>query len=376
MALPGSGLNWFARRQAPVPNGPTDAELFTSLPTPVIVVDDQTRIARANPSAETLLNLSEAALRGRELDSIFGMPAGFQVLGAVPADSPFAVYDVDLLVAGGRRHRIDLMMAPLPDQPGWRVVTLHGRSAAHIVGRRLDRGSGALTAMGAAAMLAHEIKNPLSGIRGAAQLLEASVDADAQDLTRLIRNEVDRVAALIDRMEGFTDTRPLDLAAINIHAVLGHARDVALRGFARGLTIREVYDPSLPAVLGHRDTLVQVIINLLKNAAEAMKPTGGRTIVLTTAYRHGLSMRNAKGPGRHLLPIEVCVIDDGPGAPAEIAEHLFDPFVTSKRSGGGLGLALVDKLVADHGGMIEYAREGTPEKTVFRILLPRAKERK
>jgi two-component system nitrogen regulation sensor histidine kinase GlnL len=230
--------------------------------------------------------------------------------------------------------------------------------------------------MGAAAMLAHEIKNPLSGIRGAAQLLEASVDADAQDLTRLIRNEVDRVAALIDRMEGFTDTRPLDLAAINIHAVLGHARDVALRGFARGLTIREVYDPSLPAVLGHRDTLVQVIINLLKNAAEAMKPTGGRTIVLTTAYRHGLSMRNAKGPGRHLLPIEVCVIDDGPGAPAEIAEHLFDPFVTSKRSGGGLGLALVDKLVADHGGMIEYAREGTPEKTVFRILLPRAKERK
>lgn len=379
MALAGGGLNWFGRRQASPPDGPSPGELFTSLPTPVIVADDSARIARANPSAESLLNLSEAALCGRELDSIFGMPAGFQVLAAVPPDSPFAVYDVDLIAAGGRRHRIDLMMAPLPDQPGWRVVTLHGRSAAHIAGRRLDREGGTLTATGAAAMLAHEIKNPLSAIRGAAQLLESSADEGSRDLTRLIRDEVDRVAALIDRMEGFTDTRPLELGPQNIHAILTHATEVAQQGFASGITIKEVYDPSLPAVLGHRDSLIQVFINLLKNAAEAMRdgPDGEArgTITLTTAYRHGISLLSARGDRRQSLPIEVCVIDEGPGAPPELAEHLFDPFVTSKRSGRGLGLALVDKLIADQGGMVEYAREGRPERTVFRLLLPRARSK-
>jgi two-component system, NtrC family, nitrogen regulation sensor histidine kinase GlnL len=219
-------------------------------------------------------------------------------------------------------------------------------------------------------MLAHEIKNPLSGIRGAAQLLETVVDPDHAPLTRLIRDEVDRVAELIDRMEGFTDTRPLDLAPQNIHAILEHARAVATRGFADTVRVREVYDPSLPDILGHRDSLVQVLINLLKNAAEALGSLGG-TITITTAYRHGLHVRGADGEPRRSLPIEVCVIDDGPGARTDIAAHLFDPFVTSKPTGRGLGLALVQKLIADHGGLIEYAREGRPERTVFRILLPR-----
>ncbi len=263
------------------------------------------------------------------------------------------------------------MAAPLPERAGWRVVTIHLHAPAHLVGRAANRAGGGLTAVGAAAMLAHEIKNPLSGIRGAAQLLEASVDHASRDLTRLIRDEVDRVAALIDRMEGFTDTRPLELSPQNIHAVLGHAREVALQGFARGRQIREVYDPSLPAVLGHRDSLIQILINLIKNAAEATQE-GGQPITLRTAYRHGVSLRRSEGDQRLPLPIEVCVVDEGEGAPPQIADHLFDPFVTSKRSGGGLGLALVDKLVADHGGIVEYAREGTPPRTIFRLLLPRA----
>ena len=369
MALPGSSLIRFGRRApAPQPNAPTPAALVAVLPTPLLVLDPRGIIADANAAAETLLNLSRIALIGVAAEELIGGP-----LAAVPNDAPFSAYDVELNLPERRGRRADIAAAPLPDRAGWRVITIHSITTAHLGARRQDREGGTLTAAGAAAMLAHEIKNPLSGIRGAAQLLETSCEDGSRDLTRLIRDEVDRVAALIDRMEGFTDTRPLALSAQNIHAILAHVREVAAQGFARDLVLREIYDPSLPAVLGHRDALIQVLLNLLKNAAEAMLEGAGTTITLTTAYRHGVSVRGRGGDGRRLLPIEICVIDEGPGAPAGIAEHLFDPFVTSKRTGSGLGLALVDKLVADIGGIVEYAREGDPARTVFRLLLPRAR---
>jgi len=369
MALPGSGLIRFGRRAAAVdPSGPTAAELVAVLPTPMLVVDPDGVIADANVAAETLLNLSRTALIGRLAETLIGGQ-----LASVPNDAPFAAYDVELSLGDRRGRRADVAAAPLPDRPGWRVVTIHGAAPEHIVSRRPDREGGTLTAAGAAALLAHEIKNPLSGIRGAAQLLESTCDDGSRDLTRLIRDEVDRVAALIDRMEGFTDTRPLELAPQNIHSILAHVREIAAQGFARDLVLREIYDPSLPDVLGHRDALIQVLLNLMKNAAEAMQSMDGGSITLTTAYRHGVSFRARAGDGRQPLPIEICVIDEGPGAPEEIAAHLFDPFVTSKRTGTGIGLALVDKLVADLGGIVEYAREGQPPRTVFRLLLPRAR---
>ncbi|WP_380877043.1 PAS domain-containing sensor histidine kinase [Sphingomonas sp. DBB INV C78] len=368
MALPGSGLIRFGRRAAEQPTAvkPDPAEQIAALPTPMLVIDGQGIVRDVNGAGETLLNLGRGAIIGREIEALIGHP-----LTSMPADAPFAAYDLEVVLPPDRHQRIDLMVGPMPDRVGWRVLTIHGLPPAHLIGRRGDREGGALSAIGAAAMLAHEIKNPLSGIRGAAQLLETSVDEGARDLTRLIRDEVDRVAALIDRMEGFTDTRQIVLAPQNIHALLGHARELAVQGFASDFTIREDYDPSLPPVLGHRDSLVQILINLVKNAAEAMK-NKGNVITLRTAYRHGVSVRLRGGDGKRSLPIEVCVIDEGPGAPEEIADHMFEPFVTSKPSGGGLGLALVAKLVADQGGMIEYSREGTPPKTVFRLLLPRA----
>ena len=368
MALPGSGLIRLGRRRAPapVPGIPAFGELFAVLPTPTLVIDPLGMAAEANVASETLLNLGRTAIIGRPIEEMIGHP-----LTSMPNDSPFSAYDLEITLPDGRQPRVDLMAAPLADHPGWRAITLHGRVPAHIVGRRTEREGGKMTAIGAAAMLAHEIKNPLSGIRGAAQLLDASADAGSRDLTQLIRDEVDRVAALIDRMEGFTDTRDLPLSPQNIHSILGHACEVARRGFARDIVIREEYDPSLPEVLGHRDSLVQVLINLLKNAAEAMGEQADGRIVLRTAYRHGVSFVKQGGDGKMSLPIEVCVIDNGPGAPPEIGEHLFDPFVTSKRTGSGLGLALVDKLITDQGGIVEYAREGRPERTVFRLLLPR-----
>lgn len=365
MAQPGGGLSPLG--QTGQEDGPDPAEQIAALPTPMLVIDGEDVVREVNNAGEALLNLGRAAIVGRSIAAMLG-PA----MASMPSDAPFAAYDLEVTLPPYRRQRVDLMVGPMPDRGGWRVLTVHALPPAHLVGRRGgDREGGALAAMGAAAVLAHEIKNPLSGIRGAAQLLESSVDDDARDLTRLIRDEVDRVAALIDRMEGFTDTRRLELSPQNIHALLGHAREVALRGFANGFTISEIYDPSLPPVLGHRDSLIQILINLIKNAVEAMQETGHQ-VTLRTAYRHGVSLRLRDG--KRALPIEVCVIDEGPGAPEEIADHLFEPFVTGKPSGSGLGLALVAKLVADQGGMIEYVREGAPPRTMFRMLLPRAGE--
>ena len=370
MALPGSGLIRFARRASASDRGvetPPPSEIMAAMATAVLVIDPDGQVAEINSACESLFNLSRAQIVGRAVFDAIG-----HTLTTMPSDAPFAAYDIDIVLPGSRRMRVDLMVAPLPDRLGWRAVSIHGHARSAIGARSIDREGGTRTAIAAAAMLAHEVKNPLSAVRGAAQLLETTCDPDSRDLTRLIREEVDRVAALIDRMQGFTDTRPMEMAPQNIHAILGHAREVALKGFAHGRVIREIYDPSLPAVLGHRDSLIQILINLLKNAAEAMSEAPG-TITLTTAYRHGVSMRRADGNARQPLPIELCVIDEGPGASPDIEGHLFDPFVTTKRTGSGLGLALVEKLVSDQGGIIEYAREGDPARTVFRLLLPRAR---
>jgi len=366
MDAPGGRLTRLRARPQEARPAPAEA-LVAALPTPLLLLDGAGTILDGNAAAEAFLNLSRQVVIGMGVEEAIG-----HALRGVPTDTPFVAYDLPLALPGGRRVRADLMAGPLPEWPGWRVLTIHPLPGAVPLARAAGQSGVAPGAAGVAAVLAHEIKNPLSGIRGAAQLLERDDDPDGAALTRLIREEVDRVAALLDRMEDLSDTRPLALAPQNIHAVLDHALTVARQGFARDAQIREVYDPSLPPVLGHRDSLVQVVINLLKNAVEA---TDGRgTIMLTTAYRHGLHMLTGNGAGRRPLPIELCVVDDGPGAPPGVAAHLFDPFVSSKAAGKGLGLAVVHKLVADMGGLIDYAREPRDgrEHTVFRLMLPRA----
>ncbi|MGL4543091.1 MAG: two-component system sensor histidine kinase NtrB, partial [Polymorphobacter sp.] len=349
--------------------------------TPMLVLDGADHIRLANTAAETFFNTSASLLADR----------GW--VGLLPADSPlialldeardmaggYAAYDIELSFIGGRTIRVDVLVGPVADARGWRTISLQTRSVALMVDRQLGHQGAARSAVGVAALLAHEIKNPLSGIRGAAQLLAQNADSDAQELTELICTEVDRITRLVDRMEGFTDTRPLARAPENIHAILGHVRRVAEQGVARGISFRERYDPSLPDVMGDHDALVQIFLNLVKNAAEAIDQDAtivDGEIMLTTAYRHGLRVAVRGSARRISLPLEVCVIDNGPGAPAELADHLFDPFVTSKRSGGGLGLALVAKIVGDHGGIIEYERthEARP-RTVLRVLLPMADSR-
>ncbi|MET4593020.1 MULTISPECIES: two-component system sensor histidine kinase NtrB [unclassified Sphingomonas] len=336
--------------------------LFAALPVAAIVVGPDECVAHANALAETLLNQSERVMLGQPIATILPTPDPMRN----SEHRGLAVYDAEIVTARGVKIRVDFAETLIPDHPGWRAITLHSAAISRRLGYLADRTGGARAAVGAAAMLAHEIKNPLSGIRGAAQLLGAG------ELTTLITTEVDRIAALIDRMQDFSDTRPLPLAAENIYPLLTHARRLALAGFARGITIEERFDPSLPPAQINRDALLQILINLLKNAREAVGNEDSARIIMTTAYRHGITVSGAPGKPRQPLPIEICVFDNGPGAPPDIAEHLFDPFVSGRREGQGLGLALVDKLTRDMGGIVQYAREGTPEMTVLRLLLPRA----
>jgi two-component system, NtrC family, nitrogen regulation sensor histidine kinase GlnL len=346
------------------------ATILEALPDPVIVIDRSERIRFVNPAAEQFLGSGAAALCGSPLADFVAPQASLASL----IDSVWRVgntiSEYDMLLEGPRcgSRSVTIQGALAGDGAADKLVlTLHERSMAEKMDRQLIHRNAARSITAMAAMLAHEVKNPLSGIRGAAQLLEQDADAAGRELTQLICDETDRIVALVDRMEAFSDDRPIEREAVNIHELLERVRRVAQSGFARHVRLVEEYDPSLPPVRGNRDLLVQVFLNLVKNAAEALTGSDGE-IILTTAYRHGLRLAVPGGEGRQHLPLMVSVTDNGAGIPEDLRPHLFDPFVTTKRNGTGLGLALVAKVIGDHGGVIEF--DSQPRRTVFRVFLP------
>jgi len=345
------------------------AMILGALPDPVIVIDRRGRILFVNPAAEQFLGSGAAALRGSAVADFVAPHSPLLSL----VDSVWRVgntiSEYDMLLEGPRlgSRSVTIQGALTGEGADKLVLTLHERSMAEKMDRQLIHRNAARSIAAMAAMLAHEVKNPLSGIRGAAQLLEQDADAAGRELTQLICDETDRIVALVDRMEAFSDHRPIERKAVNIHEVLERVRKVAQSGFARHFRLVEEYDPSLPPVHGNHDLLVQVFLNLVKNAAEALPGSDGE-IILTTAYRHGLRLAVPGGEGRQHLPLMISVADNGAGIPEDLRPYLFDPFVTTKRNGSGLGLALAAKVISDHGGVIEF--DSQPRRTVFRVFLP------
>ncbi len=362
-----------ALRQKAVKADVTADSILNALGAAIIVIDKSDAIVQVNTTGEQFLQGGSDYLKGCPLREL--LPSDnplFSLIGQV-RDQGFAVSEYGVTLESPRigKHFVNLQATPLSDADGMMVLTFQQRSIADKIDRQLTHRGAARSVTAMVAMLAHEVKNPLSGIRGAAQLLEQNSTPDDRKLTTLIREEADRICDLVDRMEAFSDSGPLEREGVNIHQVLDRVMQLAKNGFGKHLRYVTEFDPSLPLVYGHRDQLIQVFLNLVKNAAEATPKEGGE-IVMETAYQQGLRFAVPGSDSRLHLPLCVTIRDNGEGIPDDIQSYLFDPFITSKSQGNGLGLALVAKIISDHGGVIEF--DSVPKRTEFRIMLPLADE--
>jgi two-component system nitrogen regulation sensor histidine kinase GlnL len=346
-------------------------KIVGSLAMPIIVIGAKNEIDYVNHAAEQFFDMGADLLTKHRLTELltFGSPLLQLVEQARERGSSVAERNVDLSTVKGGERIADVTLTPAPEHEGGLVVLLQEKGLSQRIDKQL-RYRGAVRSMsGMSAVLAHEIKNPLSGIRGAAQLLEDTLSAEDRTLARLIRDESDRIRELIDRMEAFGDPMAQTRLPVNIHEVIDRVRQVAATSFARDIRIIENFDPSLPPVPGDRDNLIQAFMNILRNAADA-SPTKSPEITIATAYRPGVSVTTpiSGQTNKVSLPLEITIRDNGPGIPKDLLPHIFDPFVTTKTSGAGLGLALVAKIINDHGGVIEC--DSKPGRTIFRVLLP------
>ena len=358
------------------PNPPRDPDagidpwqVLNALPEAVLVLDRDGVIRFVNLDAQRFLAAGESMLQGSRLTD--WLPADSPVFSLIrqglAEGSSLSEYGLTLETPRIGAHLVTASVAPIGDPPTLLALSLREITIAQRFDSQLSHRSAARSVSAMSAMLAHEVKNPLSGIRGAAQLLEQSAGERDRELTRLICDEADRIVALVNRMEVFAESGPIQREAINIHQVLERVRRLAESGFARHVRFVEHYDPSLPPVFGNRDQLVQVFLNLVKNAAEAVPANGGE-IVIATGYQRGVSIAVPGTDQRTHLPLAITIRDNGPGIPEDLQAHLFDPFVTTKRNGTGLGLALVAKVIGDHGGIIEC--QSRPRRTAFKTWLP------
>jgi two-component system, NtrC family, nitrogen regulation sensor histidine kinase GlnL len=350
---------------------PDSQRQLASLPLAVLLLAPGQRIASANPAAEQFLGQSLRRLSGRSLLEVMAFAEPRLAVRLGESDTPLSAREIDVTIPGLGTRRIDITTAPVTDATGWQVVTLHDSSAAEAMGE--DAGGAEDALLRAPEVLAHEIKNPLAGIRGAAQLLARKLNPGERARTSLIPDEVDRIAKLIDQMQTLSRRTTAVNEPCNLHEAVRRASSV-LAAADKAQRIEEEFDPSLPPVLGNGDALVQVLINLLANAHEACAGMARPRIVVRTRFASGLQL-HASGTGQPVrLPIELRISDNGPGVDPAMRERIFDPFVTTKKSGQGLGLALVRKLVGEMNGRISHERDEAGGWTHFRLHLPLARE--
>lgn len=364
------------RKHDPKLKSEIDADaVLNALASAVIVVDNDNLIARVNQAAEQLFRGSAGYLQGTIISKL--VPLDSPIISLIEQARRFrsvvAEYDVTLESPRIGTHSVDVQASCIPEAVGAVTIVIQLRSIAEKINLQLNTMGAARSVTAMAAMLAHEVKNPLSGIRGAAQLLEDALGEDDRKLTKLICDEADRIVRLVDRMEVFSDRVPLQREPVNIHMVLDRVQQLAQTGFGTHVRFHNQFDPSLPPVWGNHDQLVQVFLNLVKNACEAVGGVGGE-VTLGTAYSQGVRFALPAVSSRVQLPLTVWVRDNGPGIPDDMKRYMFDAFVTSKQHGSGLGLALVAKIIGDHGGVIEF--DSIPGRTVFRVMLPMYKAEK
>ncbi len=342
--------------------------LWPSLPMPAIMVDAGNLINEVNSSAELFLNASARSLAGAPVFDRLAIDAPLEeAFGRVRRDSsPMFINNVDVSGGNAAPVQCNIQIAPLQGMEDWLILMMEPRQIADRLGRSHQVKTSARSAIGMAEMLAHEIKNPLAGITGAAQLLSMNLSPEDLELTDLIVAESRRIVALLEQVEQFGNLRPPAKRAINIHDLLDRARKSAELSYGANMKFIEEFDPSLPPTFVDGDQILQVFLNLIKNASEAAGKEGG-VIRLRTFYDLSLRLRRKDGTGA-ALPLQVEIVDDGPGLPAEIAADVFEPFVSGRENGTGLGLALVSKIISDHEGWISV--DSTPGKTVFRLSLP------
>jgi two-component system nitrogen regulation sensor histidine kinase GlnL len=363
---------------APVRTGSPDARRqLASLPLAVLMLGPEMRIAAANPVAEQFFGQSARLLVRHALTDLVTFEEARMIERLADAETPFSARETTVMLRGIGPRRVDITAAPVADSPGWQLVAIHDNSAFEALGE--DSGSADSLVLRGPEILAHEIRNPLAGIRGAAQLLARKLDEKDRPLTDLITSEVDRIAGLIERMQMLSGKTTPPVYACNLHEIVRRAIAVLDAGNPQGkpaIAIGEEFDPSLPPVLGEPDGLVQVLLNLLSNAREACAGQADAAITVRTRFSSGLQLRSSDSAAPVRLPIEIRISDNGPGIPSFIREHLFEPFVTTKKSGHGLGLAVVRKLVRDMNGRISHERDEAGGLTHFRIHLPLARDRR
>lgn len=333
------------------------------LATAIIVLDDESRIAYLNPAAEHLFDVSGKNLLGHPLQQVFThteqLASAMQQ--AIQNNAYYIEHDMTL---GTHAHgKLQLRCAATPLQFSKRYLLLE----FHAIDRplKLAREEQMLDQTQANRLLlrnlAHEIKNPLGGIRGAAQLLEQELEKPAlREYTQVIIQEADRLRSLMEKL--LAPQNAIHYSALNIHEVLERVRSVVLAEVPEGLTIQRDYDISLPALVGDKEQLIQVILNIVRNAAQAMQGSG--TIVLRTRIARQMTLIKR----RHRLAVMVQIIDSGPGIPAELQDKIFYPLVSGRADGHGLGLTLAQDFVSQHHGTIEFDSE--PGRTCFTVLLP------
>ena len=349
------------------------AELLNLLPFPLFLIDQENRFVWLNPAAENFFKSSTAYL------------AGHAVVEFIPSDSPFfnllgrvrqagrSVVEREFgLISpklGVRKGTIQMVPVPARSEinyPDQVLVSIQEQSLAEQLSTQNQFKGAALSMAKMTALLAHEIKNPLAGIKGAAQLLELDLPAEYRELSGMIVDETDRITSLLSRIENLSADAPLKFSDVNIHEVLDHCIRITKASFGRHLQIVRRYDPSLPDVRGDRELLVQCFLNLLKNAAEATKI--GDELVLRTCYSMTRYISSLSDGKRMHLPLQIEIEDTGKGIPEELLEHIFEPFISTKSGGSGLGLAMVASVIADHGGTITH--QCRHRGTCFSINLP------